>query len=122
MRYIFCLNLCLPTQWSIYPLYMIDYFKKNYPHYNIKVAWFIAPEKGPDIVGGRANMPNDRATRDKNKCTPLAVLRANLHIDYMLCPREDIDSAELKRYLLQVYNSVMEDRERQRNELLNHRM
>ncbi len=99
---------------------MIDYFKANYPHYNIKVAWFIAPEKGPDVISARANMPNDSATRAKNRCTPLDVVRAKLHVDYMLCPLEDIGNPALERYLMQVYNSVIEDRERQKNDMLNH--
>ena len=37
----------------------------------------------------------------------------------MLCPREGIPSASLDRFLLQLYNNMIIDRERQEKEFLN---
>ena len=110
----------------IQPRYAADmakWFKehKETADYNIKVAWFIPPEDDGNVVKKRANMKNDKQVRDMNTCTALDILRSKLTVDYMLCPREDIQSASLDRFLLQLYNNMLADRERQEKELMVHK-
>lgn len=108
-----------------YALDMMQWFKAHpeTADYNIKVAWFIPPENDDNVVKKRANMKNDKQVRDMNTCDALDILRARtptlqLTVDYMLCPREDLQSAPLDRFLLQLYNNMLVDRERQEKEFL----
>ncbi|MBR6363625.1 MAG: hypothetical protein IKS08_00885 [Alphaproteobacteria bacterium] len=108
----------------IEPRYAADMAKwfrehKETADYNIKVAWFIPPENDGGVVKKRANMKNDKKVRDTNTCGALDILRAKLTVDYMLCPREGIPSASLDRFLLQLYNNMINNRERQEKEFIN---
>ena len=108
----------------IEPRYAADMAKwfrehKETADYNIKVAWFIPPENDGGVVKNRTNMENDETVRDMNTCGARDILRAKLTVDYMLCPREGIPSASLDRFLLQLYNNMISDRERQEKKFPN---
>ena len=117
-------NLVYDVIQPCYATQMIKWFEnhnlKN--DYNIKVAWFIPPENRGNVVKKRANMKNDKKVRDMNTCTALDILRAGLTVDYMLCPREDISSAPLDLYLLQLYNNMLFSRElEEKNQYYTHK-
>lgn len=95
-----------------YAKQLIDYVTKNYPHYTIKVAWFVPPQQGEDVVARRENMPNDTVTRKKNTCTKQDIENAGITVNYKLCPREEQFDPEMEEYIAKLYDEMMRTKEK----------
>ena len=95
-----------------YVAQMIKWMDENKlkSEYNIKIAWFLPFKDGVDIIGKRANMPNDKIIREKNTCTAYDILDAGLEIDYTLCPRKNQYSQSLNNLISILYDDMMQKR------------
>ena len=120
----------------IQPCYIVQMIKWFHEHhlrseYNIKIAWFIPPENGIDVISARANMKDDAKIRKMNTCTAHDLIKAgqelrkeypseSLEPDFVLCPRDDIPSPRLQQYLLQLYGETDRRKALIEKECINH--
>ncbi|MBR4892063.1 MAG: hypothetical protein IKZ34_02700 [Alphaproteobacteria bacterium] len=84
-----------------YAKQLIDWFVRNDLHhqYNFRVAYFLPPVNNMQTVAKRANMPDDIDVRRTNTCDPLDFLLADLDIDYILQPINNLYNQRLMAHI-----------------------
>ena len=69
--------------------------------YEFKVAYFTTKQDNFEIAKQRAAMPNDLAVRQKNTCTWDDFKAANVNVDYLTMPRDNLPNADLIKLVQQ---------------------
>ena len=82
---------------------LMDWFTahKLDAQYEFKVAYFTTKQDNFEIAKQRAAMPNDLAVRQKNTCTLDDFKAANVNVDYLTMPRDNLPNADLIKLVQQ---------------------
>ena len=103
-----CCNFVYDVIQPRYVRQMIDWFHSANltTKYNFYIAWFLPPREN-NIVAARANMPDDTNVRKQNTCNLQDFLNANLHVDFMLRPRDGQPDPRLEKFIETLYNDKL---------------